>query len=184
MPNMSVSPSSAAKPDLDWSQIRETVRMLTLAVTQIERSMREGDGSVSALASLFTSIMDNTQAINDAAARLPDSEQKAAVTVNFWDISEKMHTAVVTFQFFDKLTQRLAHVSYGLSSMGSLINDPGRLFNPFEWKELQDTIRARYNIDEDRHLFDAILNGIPAEEAMKADPPVDAASSDDNVELF
>ncbi len=35
--------SSAQNPDLDWSQGRETVRMVNLAVAQIEMSMTEGD---------------------------------------------------------------------------------------------------------------------------------------------
>lgn len=31
---------------LDWSQVRETVRMINLAVAQIEMSMNEGDDSI------------------------------------------------------------------------------------------------------------------------------------------
>ena len=47
------TPSDARNPDLDWSQIRETVMMLSLALAQIERSMTDGDDSVNALTELF-----------------------------------------------------------------------------------------------------------------------------------
>ncbi|MDQ7073389.1 MAG: hypothetical protein Q9N32_08015 [Gammaproteobacteria bacterium] len=55
--------SSANKPDLDWSQVRETVRMMNLAVAQIEMSMTEGDDSVETLTNAFTTMADRVQVI-------------------------------------------------------------------------------------------------------------------------
>ena len=36
MSELKIGPSTAVSPDLDWSQIRETVLMLFLSVAQIE----------------------------------------------------------------------------------------------------------------------------------------------------
>ena len=40
-------PSISTAPDLDWSQVRETVRMLNLAVAQIDKAMKWGKPGVS-----------------------------------------------------------------------------------------------------------------------------------------
>ncbi|MCP4346606.1 MAG: hypothetical protein GY795_13905 [Desulfobacterales bacterium] len=180
-------PSNAANPDLDWSQIRETVLMLNLAVAHIERTMRDGDDSVTALAEMFTSMMSNVQAISNVTESLPDNEQKVAIEKNFRDTSDKMHTAIVAFQFYDKLAQRLAHIGYSLASLGNLITDPDKLYNPREWSGLQDLIKSKYNIDSDRKMFNAILNGATVEEALqvKLEDENDADDEqDDNIELF
>ncbi|MCP4106754.1 MAG: hypothetical protein GY749_14650 [Desulfobacteraceae bacterium] len=179
-------PSNAANPDLDWSQIRETVLMLNLAVAHIERTMRDGDDSVTALAEMFTSMMSNMQAISKVSESLPDNEQKVAIEKNFRDTSDKMHTAIVAFQFYDKLAQRLAHIGYSLASLGNLITDPDKLYNPRGWSGLQDLIKSKYNIDSDRKMFDAILNGATVEEALqvKLEDENDADEHDDNIELF
>ena len=49
MINNNMTHSKANQPDLDWSQVRETLRMLHLAVAQIDMSLREGEGSVQTL---------------------------------------------------------------------------------------------------------------------------------------
>jgi hypothetical protein len=47
--NFSVTPSTSARPDLDWSQVRETIMMLNLAVAQIEMALKDSGGSVEIL---------------------------------------------------------------------------------------------------------------------------------------
>ena len=63
--------STANSPDLDWSQVRETILMLGLAIGQIEMAMRDSDESVSVLTDSFTSMVAAVQTINEAAQRLP-----------------------------------------------------------------------------------------------------------------
>lgn len=164
--NSPIRRSSAANPDLDWSQVRETVLMLTLAVTQIEKGMRDGDDSITMLADLFTGMMSNAEEILKAANALPDSLEKSLIIANFHDISTKMHKAIVAFQFYDKLAQRLTHVNLSLQSLGDLIAAPERLYNPTEWRNLQERIKSKYNIETDRRMFDAILAGASIEEAL------------------
>ncbi|MDM8524777.1 hypothetical protein QUF80_15520 [Desulfococcaceae bacterium HSG8] len=180
-----IIPSDAISPDLDWSQIRETVFMLNLAVAQIERAMREGDDSVTELSNSFTSMMENVGAIGEAAEELPDSGEKFAITKNFREISEKMNTAIVAFQFYDKLAQRLSHVCQSLASLGELITNPYRLYNPREWRGLKEKIKSRYHIDSDKQMFDAILRGASIEEALEFETTLRGnASAGSNVELF
>ena len=56
----------AHTPDLDWSQIRETVLMLELAAGQVDAAMRDSNSSVDTLMDTFTS-MASTLGMIDAA---------------------------------------------------------------------------------------------------------------------
>ncbi|MFZ5563231.1 MAG: hypothetical protein ACOZBW_04210 [Thermodesulfobacteriota bacterium] len=161
-------PSSAYNPDLDWSQIRETVMMLNVALSQVERSMTEGDESVNALAGLFTTLMGKLRTAQAALEALPESPEKAVILENCGGIATMVDDVVIAFQFYDKLAQRLAHVGLNLSTLADLINDRKRLYSPDEWKNLQDMIQSRYYIDADRRMFEAILNGASVKEALEA----------------
>ena len=55
----SLSRSTSSRPDLDWSQLKETIVMLNLAVSQIDQSMNEGNASVSTLSTSFTGLATN-----------------------------------------------------------------------------------------------------------------------------
>ena len=71
--NPMAKPSNANNPDLDWSQVRETVMLLNVAIAQIENALRSGDESVTVLADSFTSMMGNIEEISAAAENLPES---------------------------------------------------------------------------------------------------------------
>ncbi len=177
-------PSQPNKPDLDWSQVKETVLMLNLAVSRIERAMKDGDDSVTTLADLFTSIMGNVGSIGKAADKLPDNREKETITANFDRVSRKMNEAIVAFQFYDLLTQRLSHISQSLAALGELVSDPQRLYNPYEWFGLQDMIKSKYTMDIDRAMFDAVINGATVEEALQTLPASAGEVPEDNIELF
>lgn len=162
--------STAGNPDLDWSQVRETILMLALAVAQIEISMRDSDGSVEVLSNSFTSMVGQVKMIERAADNLPDTPEgaiaKAAVVDNCALVSETMHDVIIAFQFYDKLTQRLSHVTSSLGSLADLVSDVRRLYNPYEWLGMQEKIRSRYTMEEERLMFEAIMHGKSVKKAL------------------
>ena len=182
-------PSMASNPDLDWSQVRETVRMLELAAAQVNMALREGDDSVGALSNSFTSMIGSVNTISTALEDMECSESSAVaqqtIKNNCAQVQEQMQSAIVAFQFYDRLSQQLAHVIHSLDSMGELIGNHEQLYNPFEWKGLQEKIRARYSMQEEQEMFDALLSGASVEEALEicvekmANRP-----ADDDIELF
>jgi len=175
--------STTTTPDLDWSQVQETVMMLSLAVAQIDRAMNEGTDSVSALTDSFTSMAQSASFIDEAGATLPDTTEKNTILKNSKMISSQMQSAIVAFQFYDKLSQRLNHVCNSLSSLSELVGDSKRLFNPSEWQGLQERIRSKYPTESDKHMFDALLAGASVEEALKASETESEEKTDD-IELF
>ncbi len=179
-------PSGAGNPDLDWSQVRETVLMLNLAVAQIEHSMRDGDDSVETLVNSFTGMSGSVQAIAAAAEDLGQDGDVQQIRSTILDkcraVSASMQSAIIAFQFYDKMTQRLSHVASSLGSLGELVVDSRRLFNPYEWHGLQEQIKSKYTVDEELRMFDAILKGASVQEALDLVNP--DAGAGENVELF
>ncbi len=62
--------STASSPDLDWSQVRETLRMLHLAAAQIDVALKDGDESIDTLSNSFTSMIGSVNTIAMAVADL------------------------------------------------------------------------------------------------------------------
>ncbi len=182
--------SSAAAPDLDWSQVRETILMLGLAIGQIEIAMRDSDESVTVLTDSFTSMFGALQAIGEAAQRLPDDElsreTRASIEKNSAFVSEHVQQAIVAFQFYDRLVQRMDHVCRSIDGLAELISDRNRLFQPTEWVAIQQRIRSKYTMESERIMFDAMLGGASIAEALalcKENAPQDKPAGDD-IELF
>lgn len=165
--------SSASRPDLDWSQVRETVLLLRLAAGQIEAAMREGHRSVDVLIDSFTTLAGAMRTIAATAARLPppgeagDDAVRSQLLHQADDAGHMVHASIVAFQFYDKLVQRLAHVCHSLDALGELVSDNGRLYNPAEWVGLQEKIRARYSTREEHEMFEAVLHGMSVAEALE-----------------
>jgi len=74
--------------------------------------------------------------------------------------------SIIAFQFYDKLSQRLTHVCHSLAAMNDLVADRGRLYSPNEWVALQEKIRSKYTTAEEHALFDAVMDGVPVQEAL------------------
>lgn len=180
--------STAEQPDLDWSQIQETVRMLHLAVAQLDMAMREGDESIDTLSNSFTSMIGEVNIIASVAKTLeqPDDNLEVEQTIEQHcdQVSAQMRAAIVAFQFYDKLSQRLSHVMHSLESLADLVGDRARLYHPYEWVGLQEKIRSRYSTPEEQDMFDALLGGASIQEALQLCEQKRSARSDDDIELF
>lgn len=177
----------AQSPDLDWSQVRETVLMLELAAGQVDAAMRDSNSSVDTLMDTFTSMADTLSMIDVALGTLPDTigngMVKSEIQENARQVSQKVHHAIIAFQFYDKLVQRLAHVGLSLGDLSDLVADPRRLFNPGEWVGLQNKIKSKYSTREEIAMFDAVMQGVPVQEAVDKFMAEMSEKSDD-IELF
>jgi hypothetical protein len=168
-----LSGSTALRPDLDWSQLKETVLMLNLAVAQIDGSMSEGNSSIETLSASFTGLATNLSDIQSSILQMKGKDAdgdadklKLIIEGSTTTALDKVHSAIIAFQFYDKLTQRLDHVSQSLGALTALISDPTALYSPVEWRALQESIRAKYTMKEERNMFDKVIAGMPIEEAL------------------
>lgn len=175
--------SDSSRPDLDWSQVRETVKLLTVSVAQVENCMKEGDVSVNTLTESFTSLVERVNSINELLNSLNPSDEKKQALNHCVKTSEKIQASIIAFQFYDRLQQSLSHVTESLKGLTSLVEDPERLFSPIEWKKFQEEIRGRYTMESEKLMFDAIVSGKSIEEAIQIAALADEVD-DDEIELF
>ncbi|HIJ23999.1 MAG: hypothetical protein HON68_09415 [Gammaproteobacteria bacterium] len=176
MEEKAVVQSSAGKPDLDWSQVRETVRMFCVGVSAIEYSMSAGDESISSLIETFTNMSRYMAELKMVARgvqhHVPDAFEEeyqamvADLDVRCDNVTANLKTAVVSFQFYDRLTQQLDHISNSLEHTAELVGDQGRIYNPAEWDKLQKEVYSSFTMEEGRVLFDALMRGASKDEAI------------------
>ena len=179
--------TSARAPDLNWSQVQETVLMLELSAVQIEAAMTESNASVDVLTGSFTAMAECMRLLSETVQTLPDTPEVAAAKARLVgtsdEVSAMVHQAVIAFQFYDKLVQRLAHVGVSLGSLSDLVSNQARLYNPAEWVALQDKIRSKYTMREEVAMFDAVMAGVPVHEAVHQ-YMAEMKEKGDDIELF
>ena len=158
-------------PDLDWSQVRETVLMLELAAGQVEAALRDSGSSVDVLTGSFTSMAGTLEGVDAQLMRLAEKEGMTPELAEIRDearrVAEQVHRSIIAFQFYDRLTQRLDHVCHSLESLADLVNSPDRRYRPDQWAALQAQIASKFTMTEERAMFDAVLHGVPVKEALQ-----------------
>jgi hypothetical protein len=180
--------STAHAPDLAWSQVRETVLMLELATGQIGSAMTDSNTSVDVLTSSFTTMAEQMRVIGDGLDTLPelaghrDLQQTLQGATDH--VSGLMHQAIIAFQFYDRLVQRLSHVCHSLGELSELVRDQARIYNPQQWVQLQQQLVAKYSMPEERAMFDAVMSGVPVHEVLQRYAAGIKNQEGNDVELF
>lgn len=175
-------------PDPNWDKMRETVLMMELAVGQIEGAMRDSDSSVQVLTDTFTVMARHMGAIAQDAALLPDEgelgEAKRRVSGAATQVTGMVHQSIIAFQFYDRLVQRLSHVSHSLEWLAEVVSDEQRATTPEQWVALQEKIRSRYSMPEEVEMFEAVLlHGKTVQQALH-DFMEKMKNKGDDIELF
>jgi len=176
--------SGSNQPDLDWSQIRETIKLLAVSVAQVEGSMKLGDESVSVLTNSFARMVEDMSAIQKTLMSLEPGDHRDSALQHCNNAQEVIESSIVAFQFYDRLQQCLGHVSLGLKGLSEIIDTSHRLYNPAEWYKLQTDIRGRYTMESEKVMFDAILQGKSIDEALALASQAEGSSDHNEVELF
>ncbi|MGZ4982337.1 MAG: hypothetical protein ACXV8P_10340 [Methylobacter sp.] len=175
---------NACDPDLDWTQVKETSKMLILSAIQVEDMLNEADLSVNTLTESFTSIVEHMQAINSHLLALDSCTIRDEAIACCSETTGKIQASIIAFQFYDRMQQCLQHVTVNLKGLSELVENPDRLYNPEEWRLFQSEIRSRYTMESEKLMFDAILEGKSIHEALSIKNAHQEEDQSDNVELF
>jgi hypothetical protein len=175
--------SNSKNPDLDWSQVRETIKLLTLSAAQVDVIMQESDASVNTLTESFTEIVESMQTINNLLQSIDPSDDRNNALTCCTQTRDKIQMAIIAFQFYDRMQQCMQHITSNLKGLSKLVESPERLYNPNEWREFQNQIRSRYTMESEKMMFDAIIQGKSVDEAIAAKDAYQHNESDD-IELF
>lgn len=159
----SLSAQSNGDEQPDWSQISETLTLLALAVSQIDTSLHESNDSIGELTEQFSAIADCAQQL----AALSDADHYQQVRSLAESIQGSIQKSVVSFQFYDRLCQRLEHVGDSLEEMGHLIASPKQRYQRAAWRRLQSDIKSNYTMEAERLMYEYILSGHSIAEALQ-----------------
>jgi len=152
----------AAGPSESWAVERQMANTLGLCETQMTSALQESDQAVDALIRIFTSLADTMRDVGAVSAKLPP-EIKANVAddldAQLAAITKQIGAAVIAFQFYDKLTQRLGHVRFSLATLAQFVCDPVQAQQPEQWDRLHATLRSLYRTQEEREIFQLMMDG-------------------------
>ena len=88
----------------------------------------------------------------------------------------------MAFQFYDRLSQRMQHISISLDELSKLIDTPDLMKHSTSWLALEDKIRSHYTLDNDLSMFEAVLAGENIEDILSK--ATDVVEDDGDIELF
>ncbi|PCJ50551.1 MAG: hypothetical protein COA74_01875 [Gammaproteobacteria bacterium] len=181
----------AHKPN---GQFNKNVAELTrLAAAQIRVAVTESTDSVDTLSTSFTEIVSQDKMIRQKIELLSDDAEtlqiKQEIAAISSELRENIDKAVIAFQFYDRLCQRLDHTSECLRKL-SEIKEQEVDSKAEEVLRLRDNVYNHFTMLEERQLFDAVISSQNFEQAI-ADYTVarqnsleSESESDHDIELF
>jgi len=156
---------------LDESELRRTIMTLNLAIAQIDLSMTEGEYSVSSLIETFNYMGGEVERIkrvvHDPEATVSDVIQVISAESDI--LNERFTDSIVAFQFYDKLSQRLHHVSESLSALTDIISDETSAVSTQVWDNFLKKMERYASMQEEYDLFEMIFKqGVSTEVAVQS----------------
>ncbi len=161
---------------LGAKEVQETILILNLSVAQIDLSITEGDNSVNTLIDSFTFMSSHIESIQESSRLISGllkgsqelKEHNDSLLLQTGDLAEKMQQAIIAFQFYDKLSQRLEHVSKGLIGLSEIVSNEMHVTNESQWKTFRADVRKGTTMREEEELFELIFDKkVPVKEAIE-----------------
>lgn len=168
----------------NWCFRSETARLLALNVAQIHTGLSEGDSSIDTLSSSFQLLANFCGQIQqmDNSEGNPQVEEVKQIADS---MSGQVNNAIMAFQFYDRLCQRLDHVQNNLNMLSGLITDEAHIINAEGWQELRDKIKSSYTMETEHKMHEAVMEGASIEEALELFRKAMAEQpEEDDIELF
>lgn len=150
-----------------WTPEQQIARLLSLCEAQMESALSESDVAVEALVKSFAGLIEAGEALGSLSEKTPADTSAADLARQLDALRKQTAAAVVAFQFYDKLTQRLGHVRYSLSALAMFVCDRAKSGEREQWKRMFATLRRLYRTEEERQLFRLMVEGASAEEARE-----------------
>lgn len=170
----------------DTGRLRDDIcTLLRVAQGEAQLAGKDGNQAVNTLTATFTKmvrdIFDVKLAARDLRCANPQAQQQLLAGCEA--ALDKAQSAIVGFQFYDKLMQRLDHITNSLKALTQQLNGADAV-DPAAWNAIKKGIYGSYTMEEDRILFKAIVDGLPVDSAMRMSQEGKASAEEDRVEFF
>jgi len=181
-------------------ELRKAILALNLSVAQIDLSMTEGNYSVDALIDSFNFMREGLENLRNRIVSDDEIDLlslKSSVLEATSLLSDKVAASIIAFQFYDRLSQRLHHVSDGLSSLSNIMASEDQIVDEVVWEAFMEKMARHAAMREEHELYELIFtHGLSSEAAIEQmkiqmrermfasqNNPA-AAVDDDDIELF
>ena len=168
----------------DCVQDHEASKLLSLLSTQVRYAMQESDTSVNALTESFNEMIAHVNCIHETVQGKFDDEAKNIILLECDEVTKKMQSTIIAFQFYDKLSQRMQHSSDSLDLFNEQFSSTSHSFNTEAWSIMLDQINAHYTIEHDRDIFKEAIYGLQASEARDNSGNMPGNEEPGDIELF
>ena len=169
-----------ARPTAPPDDAEQIIRALQLAIAQIDMSLRESGGSVEQVTGAITSL---SSALHRIRSDLHKQMPGAASVTDCDEASEHIRQATMAFQFYDRMSQRLAHVMENLAEIATVVSAPDAEHARL-WENLQRRMRQVYTLEQERAIQMALHDGLPIEEANRKADTGEVRAVTGDIELF
>ena len=149
-----------------WTPEQQIARLLSLCEAQMESALSESDVAVQELVKSFAGLIEAGQALGSMSEKAPEAGA-TDMAAQLDALKKQTAAAIVAFQFYDKLSQRLGHVRYSLSALAMFVCDGAKTGERDQWRRMFATLRRLYRTEEERQLFRMMVEGASAEEARE-----------------
>ncbi|MGV6858721.1 MAG: hypothetical protein ACWA5X_07060 [bacterium] len=161
----------------------EMARILEVAGAQIDMAMFDGFKAVEVLTGVMSELGSVSLALRGVLEG-GESISRDDLEDYLTSLDKNTDLALKEFQFYDLLTQRIAHGVKSVDLLSKYLSsnkDAGCLEN---WKAFRDSINERFSLESEKRLFDLMMSGISTDKALdllasQGDPKVEP-----DVELF
>ena len=150
-----------------WTPEQQIAHMLQLCEAQMESALSESDLAVEQLVQSFAAVIEAGQALTVANDQQSSQAGAGNLSQHLEAMKRQTAAAIVAFQFYDKLTQRLGHVRYSLSALALFVCDRAKAGEREQWCRLFSTLRRLYRTEEERQIFTMMVDGASAEQARE-----------------
>ena len=146
------------------TKIANEVTLLHLAAAQLALSLKETEQPFDDLSKLFIEIVEGYNEIEGLIGSTSDSDVKKLQMLHK-DTQTRVQNAVIDFQFYDRMTQRLQHIMGNIQdAIGAL--EHSNIEDETEWNSIFERIEKSYTMQEEVELFHSIRRGEGFESAV------------------
>ena len=157
---------------------RDSSDVLRLAVAQMHCALEEGHPQVDTLSQTITLMHE---AVNQLRDLVPQATGNGVLATHEM-LAQQLGQAVLAVQFYDRLAQRMGHVRHSLELLEQTLSSEDQ--SSQHWHRMLDAIRATYTMEDEKRVFEIVMQGGNAADAAAAPPPPNAAADDNSIELF
>lgn len=141
------------------------VILLQLAAAQLALSLKETEQPFDDLSKLFIQIVEGYNEIEGLIGSNKQSDIEKLQQLHK-KTQQRVRNAIVDFQFYDRMTQRLQHIMSTIQDAIKTIEIKAS-GSDSEWNDIFSRIEKSYTMKEEKQLFDSIRSGQGFEEAVK-----------------